>query len=91
MAFLRISGGSTGLPKLIPHTHDDDIYSFRASAEICGLGPESVFMAALAVAHDFTMSSPGFFGTLHAGGRVVLCPNPAPETAFALIAREGVG
>ncbi len=90
VAFLQISGGSTGLPKLIPRTHDDYIYSFRASAEICGLGPDSVFMAALPVAHNFTMSSPGIFGTLHAGGQVVLCPNPAPETAFALIAREGV-
>ncbi|NGM45898.1 AMP-binding protein [Rhodobacter sp. SGA-6-6] len=90
VAFLQISGGSTGLPKLIPRTHDDYIYSCRASAEICGLGPESVFLAALPVAHNFTMSSPGVFGTLHAGGRVVLCPNPSPETAFALIAREGV-
>lgn len=90
VAFLQISGGSTGLPKLIPRTHDDYIYSFRASAEICGLGPESVFLAALPVAHNFTMSSPGVFGTLHAGGRVVLCPNPSPDTAFALIAREGV-
>lgn len=90
VAFLQISGGSTGLPKLIPRTHDDYIYSFRASAEICGLGQDSVFMAALPVAHNFTMSSPGVFGTLHAGGRVVLCPNPSPDTAFALIAREGV-
>ncbi len=90
VAFLQISGGSTGLPKLIPRTHDDYIYSFRASAEICGLGPDSVFMAALPVAHNFTMSSPGVFGTLHAGGRVVMCPTPSPETAFALIAQEGV-
>src|SRR5699024_1382561 len=27
IAFLQLSGGSTGLPKLIPRTHDDYIYS----------------------------------------------------------------
>ena len=90
VAFLQISGGSTGLSKLIPRTHDDYIYSFRASAEICGLGPESVYLCALPAAHNFPMSSPGIFGTLHAGGRVVMCPNPNPETAFSLIARERV-
>nr|WP_242690267.1 AMP-binding protein [Paracoccus fontiphilus] len=90
VAFLQISGGSTGLSKLIPRTHDDYIYSFRASAEICRLTGDSVYMAALPVAHNFPMSSPGVFGALHAGARVVMAPNPAAETAFSLIAREGV-
>lgn len=90
VAFLQISGGSTGLSKLIPRTHDDYIYSFRASAEICGLGPDSVYMAALPVAHNFPMSSPGLMGALYAGSRVVMCPNPSAETAFGLIAAEGV-
>lgn len=90
VAFLQISGGSTGLSKLIPRTHDDYIYSFRASADICGLGAGSVYMAALPVAHNFPMSSPGVMGALHAGARVVMCPNPSAETAFRLIAQEGV-
>ncbi|MGV2806547.1 AMP-binding protein, partial [Clostridium perfringens] len=37
VAFLQLSGGTTGLPKLIPRTHDDYIYSLRMSAEICSL------------------------------------------------------
>jgi 2,3-dihydroxybenzoate-AMP ligase len=90
VAFLQISGGSTGLPKLIPRTHDDYIYSFRASADICGLGKDSVFMAALPVAHNFPMSSPGVFGALYAGSRIVMCPSPSAETAFALIEQERV-
>lgn len=90
VAFLQISGGSTGLPKLIPRTHDDYIYSFRASADICGLGKDSVFMATLPVAHNFTMSSPGVFGALYAGSRIVMCPSPSAETAFALIEQERV-
>lgn len=90
VAFLQISGGSTGLSKLIARTHDDYIYSFRASAEICGLDASSVYMVALPAAHNFPMSSPGHMGALHAGSRVVLCPSPSPETAFALIEREKV-
>ena len=90
VAFLQISGGSTGLSKLIPRTHDDYIYTLRESARICGLGADSVFLGVLPIAHTFPMSSPGFLGTLYAGGRVVLCPAPDPESAFALIERERV-
>lgn len=90
VAFLQLSGGSTGLSKLIPRTHDDYIYSFRASNEICGIDRSSVYLVALPAAHNFPMSSPGFFGALYAGARVVLSPGPGPDAAFPLIAREGV-
>lgn len=90
VAFLQISGGSTGLSKLIPRTHDDYIYSFRASNEICGVTADSVFLVALPAAHNFPMSSPGHMGALHAGARVVLSPAPDPGTAFPLIERERV-
>lgn len=90
VAFLQLSGGSTGLSKLIPRTHDDYIYSFRASNEICGIGRDSVYLVALPAAHNFPMSSPGFLGALYAGARVVLSPGPGPDVAFPLIARERV-
>ncbi|WP_030176703.1 (2,3-dihydroxybenzoyl)adenylate synthase [Spirillospora albida] len=90
VALFQLSGGTTGTPKMIPRTHDDYLYSIRASAEICGLTPETVFLAALPVAHNFPMSSPGVFGVLHAGGRVVMAPHPAPGTAFPLIEAERV-
>jgi len=90
VAFLQISGGSTGLSKLIPRTHDDYIYSFRASNEICGITPDSRYLIALPAAHNFPMSSPGAFGTFYAGGTVVLSRSTVPEDAFALIERERV-
>lgn len=90
VAFLQISGGSTGLSKLIPRTHDDYIYSFRASNDLCGIDADSVYMVALPAAHNFPMSSPGFFGALYAGARVVLSPGPGPDAAFPLIAAERV-
>ncbi|MFE5898743.1 (2,3-dihydroxybenzoyl)adenylate synthase [Streptomyces sp. NPDC056488] len=89
-AFLQLSGGSTGVPKLIPRTHDDYVYSLRGSAEICALDEDSVYLCALPAAHNFPLSSPGSLGTLYAGGRVVMCPQPAPDVAFPLIRDEGV-
>jgi len=50
-AFLQLSGGSTGLSKLIPRTHDDYIYSLRESARICALTPDDVFLVVLPAAH----------------------------------------
>ncbi|MGW4894984.1 (2,3-dihydroxybenzoyl)adenylate synthase [Kitasatospora sp. NPDC004240] len=90
VAFLQLSGGSTGVPKLIPRTHDDYIYSLRGSVELCALDEDGVYLCVLPAAHNFPLSSPGSLGTLYAGGRVVLCPQPNPETAFPLVEREGV-
>ncbi|MEV6233840.1 (2,3-dihydroxybenzoyl)adenylate synthase [Saccharopolyspora shandongensis] len=90
IAFLQLSGGSTGVPKLIPRTHDDYIYSFRASNEICGVTADTVYLGALPIAHNFPMSSPGTFGVLHAGGTVVLARRPSPDEVFPLIERERV-
>ncbi|MFD7237700.1 (2,3-dihydroxybenzoyl)adenylate synthase [Streptomyces syringium] len=90
LAFLQLSGGSTGVPKLIPRTHDDYIYSLWGSNEHCGVDENSVYLCALPAAHNFPLSSPGTLGALYAGARVVLAPQPSPDVAFPLIEREGV-
>ncbi|MFK3650826.1 (2,3-dihydroxybenzoyl)adenylate synthase [Lysobacter enzymogenes] len=90
VAFLQLSGGSTGVPKLIPRTHDDYLYSVRESARICGLDGGTVYLCALPAAHNFPMSSPGALGVFHAGGCVVLARQNDPESCFALIQRERV-
>ncbi|HEY1135187.1 MAG TPA: AMP-binding protein [Nocardioides sp.] len=90
VAFLQLSGGTTGVPKLIPRTHGDYLYSVRGSVEICGLDADDALLVALPAAHNFPMSSPGILGALHVGARVVLAPDPSPRTAFALVERERV-
>ncbi|MEW9516100.1 (2,3-dihydroxybenzoyl)adenylate synthase [Streptomyces tubercidicus] len=90
VAVLLLSGGTTGLPKLIPRTHDDYAYNLRASATVAGLDESSVTLLALPAAHNFALACPGLLGTLHGGGTTVLAPSPDPETAFGLIARERV-
>ena len=90
VALFLLSGGTTGLPKLIPRTHDDYALNARASAQLCGLSARTVYLTVLPAAHNFPLGCPGILGTLCAGGRVVLCPDVAPDTAFRLIERERV-
>ncbi|WP_203711552.1 (2,3-dihydroxybenzoyl)adenylate synthase [Asanoa siamensis] len=90
IATFLLSGGTTGLPKLAPRTHNDLSYSVKRMVELCGFGPETVYLAVLPLGHGFVNTGPGVLGTLIAGGRVVLSPSPAPEVAFPLIARERV-
>ena len=90
VAVLLLSGGTTGLPKLITRTHDDYAYNARASADVCGVDADTAYLVSLPAGHNFPLACPGILGTLLAGGRVVLLPSPEPERAFAVIAAEGV-
>lgn len=90
VALYQLSGGTTGVPKLIPRTHNDYYYSVRASALICGLKHSSVYLAVLPVVHNFPLSSPGALGVLWAGGTLVLADSGAPDIAFPLIEQHKV-
>ncbi|WP_264665340.1 (2,3-dihydroxybenzoyl)adenylate synthase [Azospirillum fermentarium] len=90
VAFFQLSGGSTGTPKLIPRTHNDYLYSVRQSVAVCGLDAGCRFLCALPAPHNFTLSSPGALGVFHAGGTVVMAPDPSPDTCFPLIERHRV-
>ncbi|CAM3049619.1 (2,3-dihydroxybenzoyl)adenylate synthase [Skermania piniformis] len=90
LALLLLSGGTTGTPKLIPRTHDDYFYNSRAAGARCGLTAQTVYLAVLPIAFNFTWNCPGILGTLAVGGRVVLAESPDPAQCFALIERERV-
>jgi 2,3-dihydroxybenzoate-AMP ligase len=90
VAVFLLSGGTTGLPKLIARTHDDYAYNARESAAVCELGEDTVYLVTLPAGHNFPLACPGILGTLLAGGSVVMLGSPSPEKAFATIAAEGV-
>ncbi|WP_344992539.1 (2,3-dihydroxybenzoyl)adenylate synthase [Tsukamurella soli] len=90
VAFLQLSGGTTGRPKLIPRTHDDYLYSVRESDALCGVTDRTVQLVGLPISHNFTMSSPGILGVLAAGGTLVLAANGTPDVAFPLIEEHRV-
>ena len=90
VAVFLLSGGTTGLPKLIARTHDDYAYNARASADVCGVDAATVYLVSLPAGHNFPLACPGILGALLAGGTVVMLPSPEPARAFATIAAEGV-
>ncbi|MFE9784319.1 (2,3-dihydroxybenzoyl)adenylate synthase [Nocardia salmonicida] len=90
IAVMLVSGGTTGLPKLIARTHDDYVYNATASARVCELGPEDVYLATLPAAHNFPLACPGILGTVATGGAVAFTLDPSPEAAFAAIEKHGV-
>ncbi|MGD0699132.1 MAG: AMP-binding protein [Trebonia sp.] len=90
VAVFLLSGGTTGLPKLIARTHDDYAYNARGSAEMAALDADSGYLVSLPAGHNFPLACPGILGTLLAGGRVVTLPSPEPARAFATIEAEGV-
>ncbi|MGW1743324.1 (2,3-dihydroxybenzoyl)adenylate synthase [Nocardia sp. NPDC001965] len=90
IALMLVSGGTTGLPKLIARTHDDYVYNATASAAVCGLGEQDVYLATLPAAHNFPLACPGILGTVATGGALTFTADPSPENAFAAIERYGV-
>ncbi|MFI1202603.1 (2,3-dihydroxybenzoyl)adenylate synthase [Streptomyces sp. NPDC020883] len=90
VAFFLLSGGTTGLPKLIPRTHRDYAYNVRVSAENAGFTGHTTYLTVLPAAHNYAFGCPGILGTLRAGGKVVLADSGNPDLAFPLIEREGV-
>lgn len=71
-ALFLLSGGTTGIPKLIPKKHAAYLYQAACSAKRCGVWRESVNLAVMSVAHDYPLCCPGVLGTLAQGGKCVL-------------------
>ncbi|WP_063044445.1 (2,3-dihydroxybenzoyl)adenylate synthase [Nocardia pseudovaccinii] len=90
IALMLVSGGTTGLPKLIARTHDDYVYNATASAEVCGLTEDDIYLATLPAAHNFPLACPGIIGTVSVGAAVTFITDPSPESAFAAIERHRV-
>ncbi|MQA16338.1 MAG: AMP-binding protein [Pseudonocardiaceae bacterium] len=90
VAVFLLSGGTTGLPKLIARTHDDYAYNATRSAEVCGFDASTVYLGTLPASHNFPLACPGLLGTLLTGGRVVLLGSPDPAKVLPTIETERI-
>ncbi len=88
VAFFLLSGGTTGIPKLIPRTHADYIYNARVCAEVLGWESSMVFMVVIPAEHNFPLGAPGMVGALSVGGSVAMSLTPDPPTVFEAIQRD---
>jgi 2,3-dihydroxybenzoate-AMP ligase len=86
----QLSGGTTGIPKLIPRTHNDYAYNSKTAAAVCEVSGDSVLLLALPIAHNMPLACPGLQGFFFQGGTVVLSPTTRPENLFGLIQRHRV-
>jgi 2,3-dihydroxybenzoate-AMP ligase len=89
-AVFQLSGGTTGIPKLIPRSHNDYIYNSKLAAAVTGVGPERVLLNVLPLGHNLPLACPGLQGYLLHGGKVVLGNSTRSEEIFALIERHRV-
>ena len=89
-AVFQLSGGTTGVPKIIPRTHNDYSVNFKRAAEILEVTEDSIMGITIPVNHNFALACPGLCGTLYKGGKVVLIPSPRTETVFEAIQKEKI-
>lgn len=89
VGILQLSGGTTGVPKVIPRLHTEYIYNSRAFAEAWGWDSSNVLMHTLPLIHNA--------GTVAAiqpahlvGATFVLSPSANPAKFVPLIESESV-
>jgi len=90
VAVLLLSGGSTGLPKIIPRTHNDYAYNVWSASAASGFSENTVLLSLLPMAHNYNLGCPGILGVLARGGTVVVAAGRDAETVFATVEREKV-
>ncbi len=89
-AVFQLSGGTTGIPKLIPRTHNDYAYNSKVAAQVCGVDQDGVLLVVLPIAHNLPLACPGIQGYMLNGARVVISASTKPEDMCALIERHKV-
>jgi 2,3-dihydroxybenzoate-AMP ligase/mycobactin salicyl-AMP ligase len=83
------TGGSTGLPKLVPRTHNDYYCNTDSRAKVWGKGPEDITLIATPVTHNMAIEV-SMNPTFLMGGKVVMITSTRPKEILETIERERV-
>lgn len=89
VAIYQLSGGTTGLPKVIPRCHAEYVCNVRSWAGVSALDENTVALWPLPAIHNAAMvafNTPAHF----LGGRVVIAQDNDPESLLGNIERERV-
>jgi 2,3-dihydroxybenzoate-AMP ligase len=86
----QLSGGTTGIPKLIPRTNNDYAYNSKVAAEVTEIEADSSLLLVLPIAHNLPLACPGIQGFLFKGAKVILHSNTRPAEMFALIQKHRI-
>jgi len=86
-AVFQLSGGTTGVPKIIPRFQNEYLYNMRAVAEWNGYSSADVLFMPTPFMHNMNMVC--FFGPmLLVGASIVACPDISQETLADAIAKN---
>lgn len=86
---LMPTGGSTGLPKIVPRTHNDFFCNFKYRAKAWQRSPQDITLIATPLAHNMAIEV-SMNPTFLTGGKVVLLPSTRPKEILEAIERERV-
>jgi 2,3-dihydroxybenzoate-AMP ligase len=89
-AVFLLSGGTTGIPKLIPRTHNDYVYNSKTAVSMCDVHADDALLLVLPIAHNLPLACPGLQGFLLRGARVVLSTSARAADIFALVERHHI-
>lgn len=89
-AVFLLSGGTTGIPKLIPRSHNDYAFNSRLAVSVCDVRDGDVLLLVLPIEHNLPLGCPGLQGFLMRGAAAVLSDSAGPEKVFGLIQRYRV-
>jgi len=88
VAFVIPTGGTTGLPKAVPRTHNDAVCEARYKATAREQTDEDICMISVPLEHNLGLAA--LNSTFASGGKVVLVDSTRAEDLCAAIQRERV-
>lgn len=86
---LMPTGGSTGLPKIVPRTHNDFFCNFDYRAKAWERSPHDITLIATPITHNMAIEV-SMNPTFLTGGKVVLIPSTHPKEILEAIEKERV-
>lgn len=86
----QLSGGTTGIPKVIARTHNDYVYNSKSSGAVIDIRPDDSLLVVLPIAHNFPLASAGIQAFLLEGARIVLSTSARPADVLPLIERQRI-
>jgi len=85
----HLSGGTTGVPKGIPRTYNDQIFQWDYNGRNLAFTDDSVALVGMPVLHNAAMVM--LYGpAIFRGATTILCPSPRIEDAFKMIEKYKV-
>ncbi len=86
----QLSGGTTGIPKVIPRSHNDYWYNSRLIAAVNDIHPGDVLLVAAPIGHNFPLASPGIQGFFLSGASAALSRTARAAEVLPMIDRHQV-